>query len=96
MFPCFLKHDKNMDVCYEVTSLIYEIDDLEKGSGICMWVDFWNLGQSGKSFDLNVDGEKIFIPFKEFENWKGLECNKIEPNLRNAPWTPLAELNPLK
>ena len=79
----FIKHEKFTDVCIEVRHEKQGADGKRSYYGM-----YWNLGQSGPSYPIEVETKVIVYP-EEFENW--LVCLDAKPNLREADWMPLNE-----
>lgn len=84
-FPKFIKHVRNLDVCYEVYNYEFTSDGIE------LWVNFWNMGQTGNSYMAywnNFDSH-LHINYGNFKNWQGLD--EFEKDLRKAEWKNLQQ-----
>lgn len=79
----FIKHKKFTDVCIEVRHEKRGADGTNTFYGC-----FWNLGQTDKSFCIDVE-TKVKIARDEASNW--LVCLEGKEDLKQAEWVEYGE-----
>lgn len=77
----FIKHEKFTDICIEVRH------EKQGADGVCTYYgSFWNLGQTGTSFCIDIECKIKVLP-EERSHW--VKCIDGAKDLRQAKWEPL-------